>query len=286
MTHKPHELTREDIEKVISTVDIPACPSIVAEAMTEAQKDEPDIDRLTQIITSDAGMSASAIKLANSALYSRGGPVPSLRKAIERLGTKNIVCVVIASELRASFKGVPDAWLEDFWRMAMQTAVISSAIAKKQYGVSPDAAFTYALFHDAAIPIMVKRFANYLDMVEQCRHSGEMLISAEENLFPCTHPIVGSLLVKNWGLPPILGLAIRFHHENDAYQLSDKILPGSALSFIAVTNIAERLRCEVKGDVDLEVGDELFRSAVEHLGLSSDDLDELRIMVDAIVRES
>jgi HD-like signal output (HDOD) protein len=29
---------------------------------------------------------------------------------------------------------------------------------KRQYGISPDAAYTYALFHDAGVPMMMRRF--------------------------------------------------------------------------------------------------------------------------------
>jgi len=100
----------------------------------------------------------------------------------------------------------------------------------------------------------------------------------EEEYFPCTHPIISSLLVRNWGLPPILGQAIRFHHDNEAYDLPDRTLPGGALSLIAVTQVAERLLSEQFSD-DIEVGEYLFERALDFLGISGDDLDDLRARV-------
>ena len=277
-----NELSHEHVQKVMSTIDIPACPAILTDAMKEAQKDEPDLGRLAKLIGNDAGMSAAALKLANSPLYGSGTKISSVRQAVDRLGTKNIVCVVVAVALRGSISGVPAAWLEQFWKRTTLVAVIASLVARRQFGISPDAAYTYALFHDAAIPMMVRRFPNYMEVLELSQREGRMLAAVEEEYFPCTHPIIGSLLVRNWGLPPILGQAIRFHHEDDAYELPDRTLPGGALALIAVTQVSERLLAETLQDDDIEVGGELFDKALAYLGISENDLDELRQRVTAV----
>ena len=267
------------------SIDIPTCPGMVTDAMREAQKDEPDLNRLADIIGSDAGMSAAALKLANSPLFGASNRVPSVRKAVERLGIQNVVCVVVASALRASITGLPAAWIEQFWKRTMQLAMASSVVARRQYGISADAAYTYALFHNAAIPLMMRRFPNYADILESCRSEGKALNDAEEQYFPCTHPIIGSLLVRNWGLPLLLGQAIRFHHEKDVYDLPDRSLPGGALSLIAVTQVAEYLLDEIMGD-NSEVDTNLLERAVAFLGISNDDLDELRHRVASTVETS
>ncbi len=279
------ELSTDDIQKVMSTVDIPSCPAMLTDAMKEAQKDEPDLNRLAQIISGDAGMSAAALKLANSPLFGSSTPVSGVKKAVGRLGTRNTVCVIVASALRNSISGLPAAWLDQFWKRTMLLALCTSLIAKRQYGISPDAAYTYALFHDAAVPIMMRRFPEYAEVHENCCREGILLCEAEENYFPCTHPIIGSLLIRNWGLPPLLGQAIRFHHEKEAYDLPDRTLPGGALSLIAVTQVAEYLLGELQGS-DIEVGSHLFEHALDFLGVSSDDLDELRHCVARAVADS
>ena len=279
---KSYTLSPDDVQKIMSSVEIPACPTILSDAMAEAQKDEPDLKRLADIITADGGTSAAAIKLANSPLFGANGNVPSVRKAVERLGIKNVVCVIISIALRNSIGGPSASWLEQFWRHMSQLALAASLIAKRQYGISPDAAYTYALFHDAAIPLMMKRFPNYESVIAQARKERSALHIVEEQYFPCSHPIIGSLLVRNWGLPPILGQAIRFHHEPDAYSLPDRTLPGGALSFIAVTQIAEYLLEEQHEQECLEVSPELFQQALAFLGLDDNDLDDLRNLVRSV----
>jgi HD-like signal output (HDOD) protein len=172
--------------------------------------------------------------------------------------------------------GIDAQWLEKFWNHASLVATAAGLIARKQYGIAADAAYTYALFHDAAIPLLRKRFDNYCEVMNSALQSKRLLIEAEEEYFPCNHPIVGSLLVRNWGLPAMIAQSIRFHHEIDLYQISEKTLPGPSLSLIAVTQIAERLIADADSRANLEVSDAHFESALDHLGIAFDELDEIR----------
>ncbi len=286
MQQQKYELSHEELQKVMSTIDIPVCPAVVTDAMKESQKDEPDLKRLADLVANDAGLSAAALKLANSALYGNGAKISSVRKAVERLGTKNIVCVVVSVALRSSVSGLPAEWLDDFWKRTTLLAIVASMIARRQFGISPDAAYTYALFHDAGIPMMMRRFPKYGEIVENARRDGKLLADAENEFFPCSHPIIGSLVIRNWGLPSILGQAIRFHHEQDAYDLPDTTLPGGALSLIAVTQVAEHLMNDILQEQDLEVGDHLFEKALAYLGISAHDLEDLQHRVETAIESN
>jgi HD-like signal output (HDOD) protein len=228
------------------------------------------------LIAEDPSMSATALKLANSPLYRSGNPISSVRHAIDRLGTQSVVCIVVAVALRSTVQGLPEAWLNQFWRRATQVAVITALVARHQFGISQDTAYIYALFHHAAIPMMMKRFKDYAAVFATDKEDGELFIDIETARFPCTHPIVGSLMVRNWGLPAIIGLAIRFHHDPEAYELPDETLPVSALSLIAVTHIAQHLISEMLGERDSEVGEVLYANAMTFIGLSDNEIDDLR----------
>ena len=278
-------LTPEELKKVLSSIDIPVCPAVVTQALAEALKDEPDLRILAKLVATDPSMSAAALKLANSSLYRSGNPVTSVRHALDRLGTKSVVCIVVAVALRSSVEGLSPAWLNDFWQRATQVAVIAALVARRQFGISQDAAYTFALFHNAAIPMMMKRFDNYGQVLETAKAEGRLLVDAEIDFFPCTHPIVGSLMVRNWGLPSTLGQAIRFHHEADAYELPDQTLPGSALSLIAVTHVAEHLIARIRQENDYEVGADLFEKALAFMGISDTELDDLQQRVEAALAQ-
>lgn len=270
------DLSTEDLEKGLGTIEIPVCPAIVMQVMAEAQKDEPDLRALARTIATDVGMAALAIKLANSPLFRSGAPVTTVAQALPRLGTRNVVCVVVAVALRNSIAGLPAHVLEKFWDRAALMATAAGLIARHNYGIPPDLAYTYALFHDAAIPVLMRRFPNYQKVVADELARGKLLVQAEDENFQCTHAVVGALLVKNWGLPPAIREAVRYHHEPDIFELPDNTLPSISLSLVAVTQIAERLVAELRREEDTDVGEHLFANALHHLGIHGQDLEELR----------
>ena len=279
VTERARELSHADIEKVLATIDIPACPAIVTEVMQEAQCDNPNLNRLARRVAADPSMLATALKLANSPMFCRGEPLTDVREALMRIGMRNVVCVVIAVALRSTMTGVPPAFIEAFWSRNARLAQATGSAARRAFGMSPDAAYTYALFHNAAVPLMVRRYPEYRGILEECSREGQMLAEREEAYFPCTHAVVGSLIVRNWGLPSLVGKAIRLHHDPELYDLPDETLPGGARSLIAITHIAEHLLSEIEGSTDIEVGDGCFERALAHFGFDLQDVDALRILV-------
>ncbi|MDD4912287.1 MAG: HDOD domain-containing protein [Sideroxydans sp.] len=270
------ELSHEQIEQVFNNIDIPTCPAIVSMAMAEAQKDEPDIRKLTTAIEKDVGMSALTIKLANSAMFRTNQPISLVSVALGRLGIRNVVCVVVAAALRNCMTGVDEKWLETYWNNASLVATAASMIARKQHGIAPDTAYTFALFHDSAIPLLRKRFDNYCEVLTSAVNDQRELIDVEEENFPSTHPVVGSLLSRNWGLPSIIGQAIRFHHDKDVYNLPESTLTSEAVSLIATIHIAERLLSLNTEDLVIEVSNYHYKQALDYLSISDEDLEEIR----------
>lgn len=269
-----HQLTKQELDQVLSTFEIPTCPAMVAEVMAEARKDDPDVRKLAAAITADVGMSAITLKMANSALFRTGAPINNVHRALDRLGMRNVLSVVLGVALRSSMLGLPSAVIERVWARTSIMAQSCGFLARQLYGIPPDEAYTYALFHDAAIPLMLRRFPDYPKLIAEAAARGETRIQAERQL-PCTHPIIGSLLVRNWGLPQDVSCAIRFHHEADVYALSEETLPGTALSLIAVGQVVEHVMAEILPDEENEVGEEMFVLAMQHLGMPLEDRDAI-----------
>jgi len=275
------ELSHDELQQTLDSIEIPACPAVVMQVMAEAQKDAPDLNALTKIIVSDVGMSAFAIKLANSSLFRRGDTTSSVPLALSRLGTRNIVCIVVAVALRNAVSGdIPADVLDRFWNRAGLVAQTASQVARKVRGIAPDMAYTYGLFHNAAMPVMMRRFKDYGRMLDEVEQNGLSLVSEEDARYRCSHAVVGAMLARNWGLSSLIASAIRFHHDPDVYDPGKPFLEDQALSLIAVTHVAERLVLELSKEVDIEVG-ELYSQAVTYLGLSDDEIHDLQDLLEA-----
>ena len=147
-------LTHAELNETLSAVRIPPCPSIVAEVLREAQRDEPSMKVLSRIVASDVSMSAAAVKLANSPMFSPGSRVRSVQQAVNRLGINHILSVVVAVALRNTSSHLPADVMERFWSRASTLALAAGVLARGHVGISPDAAYTFALFQDAAVPVL------------------------------------------------------------------------------------------------------------------------------------
>lgn len=269
------ELSPAELEHTLATIDIPICPAIVLQVMAEAQRDDPDLRELARSISADVGMAALAIKLANSPLFRRGQPATCVSQALARLGTRNVVCVVVAVALRHAITGISPTVLQQFWTQASSLATAAATIARRQYGITPDLAYTYGLFHDAAIPVLMRRFPEYQDVEYDVIYNARRRDEVEEERLGCNHPQVGALLLRNWGLPAEVREAVRYHHDPEAYRLPESILPETALHLIAIGHVAEHLMAALRSEADLSVGDILYAQALAHLGISETDLDDL-----------
>ncbi len=279
----PSPLTHAELNEALAAVRIPACPAIVTESMREAQRDEPSIKVLTRILASDVGMSAMAVKLANSPMFGSGAAVRSVQQAVGRLGISNILSVVIAVALRNSSSDLPAGLMESFWSRASTLALATGLLARKHVGISADGAYTYALFHDAAVPVMMSNFADYAALYAAATDRGTALVRVEQERFRCDHAVAGWLLARSWGLPSKIAAAIRYHHDPELYILPESELPSDALALIAVTLIAEHVLAEFSKDAD-PVGGRPFDDARTFLGTSDADLDEFREIVAAALR--
>jgi len=270
------EISPDDIEKVFRTITIPPCPAVVVDAMREAQKDTPDIARLSKTISADVAMTAATLKLANSPMFRGSAPIANVRRAIDRIGTLNVVCVVVAAALRQGIEGGSSARMEQFWRQTSALALAAGLIAHRHYGIPRDMAYLYALFHDIGIPLMAARFPNYDEAVRNGQDAGRLLVLTEADFFPCTHPVIGWLTIRSWGLPEDLATAVRYHHDPDVYDMPETLVSDLAKSLMATVHVAEHLMTALVGERDFEVGDALFQRALSHLGITQIDLEHLR----------
>lgn len=271
-------ITQAELEKTLGAIRIPACPAAVTDVMCELEKEEPQLKVLARIIASDVGMSAMAVKLANSPIFSAGSKVKSVQQAVNRLGTTNIRGVVVAVALRNASGDLPVEIMEKFWARASTLALATGVLARKHVGISPEAAYTYALFQDAAMPVMMLNFPEYAAIYAAAGGCADHLIEQEREHFHCDHAVVGWLLARNWGLPARITSAIRYHHDPELYILPEQELPSDALALIAVTLIAEHVIADfVEGATPVE--GRAFENAKTFLGTTEGDLDEFRDVI-------
>ncbi len=262
------------IERSLVDIGIPPCPVILDRFMTEARKDEPDFNLMTSIISSDVAVSAGLIKTANSAYFGIRQHVRSVNEALAMLGMRTASRAVAGIILRKTFPNVRN--LERFWDTSARISHLSGwlALHLRIAGLHAEDTYTFGLFRDCGIPVLLGRFPEY-EKIQQsaCSDPIHSYTDVENASLPTNHAMVGCILAQNWWLPNELCLAIRNHHNLAALK-SDK-LPILSRRLIATAQLSEYIVAkQMQSDLTQE-WPKLGAACLQVLGLDEAELEAL-----------
>lgn len=208
------EMINQEIERVALSIGIPPCPSILLELAKETKKEEPDFVQVEKLVSKDVGLSATLLKTINSPFYGLRNKISSVSQAINLLGLSLLSSTVSGLVLRNVFAGKDQVTMERFWDTSARFAMATMYLAKKVPGLNKDDAYTYGLFQNCGIPILIQRFPEYKDTLDTANNSPDSKFTdIEDEAHGTDHATIGYLMTKSWNLPEATTSAVRFHHE-------------------------------------------------------------------------
>jgi len=264
-----------ELERTLLGIEIPPCPEILIRIMTEMHKEEPDYHRLSNIISADVALAAGLIKTTNSPFFARSQRARSVHDALTVLGLRVASHTIAGIILRNLFPNTQS--MERFWDASARTARLSAWLAHKLDipGFNADDAFTFGLFHDCGIPVLMVRFPNYKEVLGLAnRDTQNEFTAAEEAMVKTNHAIVGSALAQSWWLPEDMCLAIRHHHDLTALA-PDSTLPKLHRQFIATVQFAEHFTQHQLGLDFTQEWPKFSAACLETLQIDEEDLEFL-----------
>jgi HD-like signal output (HDOD) protein len=229
------------LEQTMLDIGIPPRPRILDSITEETRKPEPDYNRLASLINADVSLSAGLIKIANSPYFGMRQRVRSVNEALMVLGLNVASRAIAGIVLRQALPISPR--MERFWDASARVARLSGWLAQqlRVAGLQPEDAYTFGLFRDCGIPILLTRFPNYDEVLGVANHNARhSFTTVEETVLPTNHAMVGCLLAQSWWLPDELCQAIRNHHDLAKLESAEpQLLVSNRLS--AVAQFAEHL---------------------------------------------
>ena len=203
-----------EAERVARELDIPPCPLILARFNEEFHNDQPDLRKLAALIGTDVGLSATILKTVNSPFYGLVKKATGVEQALSILGMGACANIISGLLLRRAFPAASGPALERFWDSTMRVAGLAAEIAGRLKNIDRDSAHTYVLFRDCGMLVMLRKFPQYTEIMDQCAAiSGAQLTRIEDTRFKFNHTRVASALARSWSLPEMLCGAILHHHE-------------------------------------------------------------------------
>ncbi|MDY0072326.1 MAG: HDOD domain-containing protein [Thauera sp.] len=226
-------------------------PQVYLRLRTLLEQADVALDELARLITTDPALTASVLRMANSAIYGHRGKIDSVLRGLQLLGVERVHGLVLAAALEASFATIrPPAFdVQRFWRTSVRCALLCRALTRAQREMA-EQMFIAGLLADIGHLVMC---ATVPQLARQARVEaltrGEPLHLAERRIVGCDFAEVGAALLSQWGVP-----------QQYSTLIGTQTLPRLAGEHVLAASALELARCVAE--------------ACEEEGLDGDDFAE------------
>ena len=276
------ELSAEQIQQVLQGISVPPQPQIMVDLQMEQFLPNPDLKTIAKLISQDPGLSGALLKIVNSPYFGLSNRIASIQQAVNLLGCNSVINLINAQSIKGELTDEAIVTLNRFWDTAQDVAMTCLTLAKRIGYKSPDEAYTLGLFHNCGIPLMVKRFPNYMTVLEEAYYSASherRVVDTENRLLNTNHAVVGYFTAKSWNLPLHLCEAIANHHNALSLFEDDTGRDAPLKTLMAILKMAEHI-CSTYRVLGNQESDHEWESiqtlVLDYVGLSEYDFENLR----------
>ncbi len=195
---------------------LPPLPAVAMRVMQVSQDPRASASDLALVVSADPGLSATILRVANSAAYARAKQVTSVQEALVVLGFVQARNIAVSGAITSRY--APDALnalfrIDAFWRHSIAVGFRASELAGKSRRLDVPSAFTAGILHNMGRLAMFYADPAGLDqVVAEMLRSGRPLEDVEREMLGYDHAEVGGALARRWRLPADIADAVSKHH--------------------------------------------------------------------------
>lgn len=213
-------LRDESVRSIVNRITfLPSLPEQYLELVSELDSDESSIDRVSEIILRDIGMSAKVLQLVNSSFFGLARQVRCPKHAVSLLGL-NIMrpIVLLAGVVNAlDDQPIPRLYsLPSTVSHCLEVACLAKRIAASlgMSGNFLEETFTAGMLHDLGKIILANsKHDSYEQVLEAAKSTDRNAWEVELEYFGTTHAEIGAHLLNLWGICNQIVEAVAFHHR-------------------------------------------------------------------------
>lgn len=227
-----------DLKALAQRVDkLPALPEVSTLLLQMLGDPGVTIHSLQNVISRDASLSGSLLKLVNSAYFALPNRISDLGHAITMLGFSRVRGTLTGLSLYHVFRRLHGQATHDLRRFWLHSAVaggVAKRVAQKKGGIDPEVAFATGLLHDIGKLVLLGYATDDFErVVAHAEKHKCSFLDAEKSLLATTHPEVGAWLGDHWSLPVPVMEAIRWHHEKERFADTPLALVAWVADYVA-----------------------------------------------------
>lgn len=189
-----------DIANYLKSVKLPVMPEVAHALIRTLNDDDADINSVCAVISKDPGLTATLLRMANSAMFGLSRSVNSLDAAVNVIGMTQLraralsICMAKVFVLPSAIDRI------DFWRYSMVCAGYSRWLAAKA-GLDEQQAWLTGMMLRLGQLTMAEQNATQIEQIEvQPRALGERWMR-ERNLTGFDEGTVTAEIARRWDFP-------------------------------------------------------------------------------------
>ncbi|MCK5828912.1 MAG: HDOD domain-containing protein [Methylococcales bacterium] len=218
-----------DVEALVNEVsDLVSMPEIYLKIRELMDDPESCLNDFALIVNTDPGLTASVLKIVNSAFFGLSKQIESINRALNLLGIGQLHDLVLSLSTINNLE-IPNEIeeLSLFWRRSIYCGVLSRLIAKKQNLQNAESLFIVGLLHEIGRLILFLKYPKEANLaVFQAEKENLSLNTVEKNIFGTDYGKIGQALMEDWNLPLKFQSITKYHTE-----------PNKATEYIFETTI-------------------------------------------------
>jgi HD-like signal output (HDOD) protein len=206
-----------NFSRLFAGAEIPPLPATVARLVKEVGRDEPNLHRVSDLITATPEIASKVLQTVNSAYFALPKPVSSIMRAVTMLGLRQIRPLILSFSLKKSLSLANHELFDQqgFWSDALLKALIARGLADCCCRDEREEAFTAMLLADIALPVLLTAWGEYYEaVVRQWQVDQTRLSYVEQESFRWDHAQAGAWILQTWEFPPELVCLVGLHNTN------------------------------------------------------------------------
>ncbi len=257
-------------------------PEIVLQVNHILRQPEPDLAELEERIINDPGLTASILKVVNSAYYSLPNKIDTLSRAIAIIGFRELSAIVIGTSVTRQFNGIAPEWVDMnvFWFHSITRGILAKNLATHSKCNNSERFFIAGLLSGIGKLIFFTQYPNQsAEIIRMGQQGDAALAEAERKLFGFDYAELSAELLKEWKLPIEIWEIVAYLFK----PLDSPIQKTDACILHVASSIANNIQPCANYDFDTHPLDALFNPGVlEHLQLTPNAIQS--ISLDALLQ--
>ncbi len=226
-------LAENSNDRILPDIKLPSLPKALMEFREKAKCPDVETEELSQIISSDAGLSAELLRSVNCCANGLVNKVTSVKQALIYQGTRKTLLHLTTSSMKQMMKASASKLinLKRFWNANLERSLFAKEIAKLMKA-DADVAFTAGMLQDFLLPLITNQeFDTYLDYLEN-EDLGQDLPTYEQEKFGWDHAQAAAQIMFAWNFPDELVCCVFLHHH------AEKVISNESLSRTSAAAVA------------------------------------------------